>query len=162
LTPSQARASLTALARLHATFMPAAVAARGEEGGELLAAVTAAVWPSGTYWQPDFQPSRQMTELAGIWRDVHVPSFSAAFADALPGEILDDVATVGERLQEVALALGAEAHPFSADPACIAAESAWASEWKTVIHGDPKAGNIFFREADEAADGWEVGGAVQV
>lgn len=164
LTPSQARASLTALARLHATFMPAAVAARrgasderSDVEDELLTAVTAAVWPSGTYWQPDFQPASQMTELARIWRDVHLPRFSAAFADALP-EV--DVATVGERLQDVAVALGSEAHPFSEGVRTSPRDdSDWATQWKTVIHGDPKAGNIFFRPssaADEAND-WEVG-----
>jgi hypothetical protein len=54
LSPSQARASLAALARLHATFMPASAAARAAPSGlghdALLAEVTAAVWPSGAYW----------------------------------------------------------------------------------------------------------------
>ena len=73
LSPSQARASLTALARLHATFMPAAAAARtkGEPGDDsLLAGAAAAIWPSGAYWQPDMQPPEQMTELSQIWRDI--------------------------------------------------------------------------------------------
>lgn len=167
LTPSQACASLTAFARLHATFMPAAVTARAtkdmngrEEDDALLNAVTASVWHSGTYWQPDFQPANQMTELAQIWRDVHMPSFSAAFTDALP-ELIEDVATVGERLQEEAIALAAEAHPFSEDPSVKQVDSGWAAKWKTVIHGDPKAGNMFFREkALSPLDGncsWEVG-----
>lgn len=142
--------------------MPAAVASRscsdgGEEEDKLLAEVKAAVWPSGTYWQPDFQPASQMTELAKIWQDVHMHNFSAAFADALPDV---NVSTLGERLQEVAVALGAEAHPFSADPSVKRVNSDWAAKWKTVIHGDPKAGNIFFREADEVSDAnesWEVG-----
>jgi|Transcript_1776 hypothetical protein len=77
-----------------------------------------------------------MTELADIWRDIHYPSFAAAFAAELPDISPEALITVGERLQLVAVALGAEAHPFSEDHAV---GSGWAVEWKTVIHGDPKA-----------------------
>lgn len=76
LSPSQTRSALAALARQHATFMPAAITARmrdaasktsvdgkapcgdGGPGATLLTEAAAAVWPSGTYWQPDFQPAR--------------------------------------------------------------------------------------------------------
>ena len=119
LTPSQTRASLRALARLHATFMPAAVAARAAEKGTtieaepLLAGATAAVWPSGAYWQPDMQPASQMTELAQTWRDVHRPRFDEAFAANLPKHVgFEDL---GDRLQTVARAVGAESHPFGLD-----------------------------------------------
>ena len=161
LTPSQTRASLRALARLHATFMPAAVAARAAEKGTtieaepLLAGATAAVWPSGAYWQPDMQPASQMTELAQTWRDVHRPRFDEAFAANLPKHVgFEDL---GDRLQTVARAVGAESHPFGLDAPSGEETDGVAAKWRTVIHGDAKAANIFLREAPDAPDGWEVG-----
>ena len=161
LTQSQTRASLRALARLHATFMPAAVAARAAEKGTtieaepLLAGATAAVWPSGAYWQPDMQSASQMTELAQTWRDVHRPRFDEAFAANLPKHVgFEDL---GDRLQTVARAVGAESHPFGLDAPSGEETDGVAAKWRTVIHGDAKAANIFLREAPDAPDGWEVG-----
>jgi hypothetical protein len=101
---------------MHATFMPAAAAARvGVDGDvgedELLSAVTGAVWPSGAYWQPDMQPAEQMTTLKSIWNDTHLPAFKDAFKERLP-ELGADVDTIGERLQDVAVDVGAASHPF--------------------------------------------------
>ena len=157
LTPSQARASLTALAKMHATFMPAAAAARvGVDGDvgedELLSAVTGAVWPSGAYWQPDMQPAEQMTTLKSIWNDTHLPAFKDAFKERLP-ELGADVDTIGERLQDVAVDVGAASHPFGPGQAV----PEWAQKWKTLIHGDAKSANIFLREDASAPEGWEVG-----
>lgn len=158
LSPSQARASLTALARLHATFMPAAAAARtkGEPGDDsLLAGAAAAIWPSGAYWQPDMQPPEQMTELAQIWRDIHLPNFEKAFATELPKDV--EYASLGDRLQEVAVSVGGESHPFGLDAPSGGESEGWAARWRTVIHGDAKSANIFLRENSEEKDGWEVG-----
>ena len=79
-----------------------------------------------------------------------------------------NVATIGERLQKVAVAVGAEAHPFGSGADDAAAqvagggtpdEEGWADTWRTVIHGDPKAANIFLRANITAGNdeaGWEV------
>jgi 3'-phosphoadenosine 5'-phosphosulfate (PAPS) 3'-phosphatase len=158
LSRSQARAALTALARLHATFMPAAAAARtdGKPNEDvLLAGATAAIWPSGAYWQPDMQPASQMTELAQIWRDIHLPNFEKAFAAELPKDV--EYASLGDRLQEVAVSVGGESHPFGLDAPSGGESEGWAARWRTVIHGDAKSANIFLRENPDEKDGWEVG-----
>ena len=158
LSRSQARAALTALARLHATFMPAAAAARtdGKPNEDvLLAGATAAIWPSGAYWQPDMQPASQMTELAQIWRDIHLPNFEKAFAAELPKDV--EYASLGDRLQKVAVSVGGESHPFGLDAPSGGESEGWAARWRTVIHGDAKSANIFLRENPDEKDGWEVG-----
>ena len=73
LSPSQARATLSALARMHALFTPAAIRRRAETANvafdeePLYAAVEAACRLAGAYWQPAMQPASQMTELAATW-----------------------------------------------------------------------------------------------
>ena len=111
----------------HATFMPAAAAARtdGKPNEDvLLAGATAAIWPSGAYWQPDMQPASQMTELAQIWRDIHLPNFEKAFAAELPKDV--EYASLGDRLQEVAVSVGGESHPFGLDAPSGGESEGWA------------------------------------
>ena len=154
LNPAQARATLSTLARMHATFTAAASAARNDRGA-LLALLERAVWPAGAYWQPDMQPASQMTTVASTWRDTHLPAFREAFQACLPADV--DVETLGERLQTVARDAGAASHPFGLDAPTGAEASGTFAKWRTLIHGDAKAANVFLRTAPEAPEGVEVG-----
>lgn len=162
LSPSQARATLSALARMHALFTPAAIRRRAETANvafdeePLYAAVEAAVWPAGAYWQPAMQPASQMTELAATWEGTHAPRFAELF-DARLAALGVDHATLGARLQAAAPEVGAESHPFGLDASSGAELRGKAAKWRTLIHGDAKAANVFLREARDAAEGWEVG-----
>ena len=104
---------------------------------------------SGAYWQPAMQPAEQMTTIAAQWEQ-HRESFAAEFAD-LQATSGVDTATLGERLQRVAQDCGAAAHPFggSSPP-----QGGAAGPRRTLIHGDPKAANFFFRSS--AAKGQEA------
>lgn len=81
-----------------------------------------------------------------------MPAFKDAFKERLP-ELGADVDTIGERLQDVAVDVGAASHPFGPGQAV----PEWAQKWKTLIHGDAKSANIFLREDASAPEGWEVG-----
>lgn len=154
LDPAQARATLSALARMHATFTAAASAARDDRGA-LQASLERAVWPAGAYWQPDMQPASQMTTVASTWRDTHLPAFREAFQACLPADV--DVATLGERLQAVARDVGAASHPFGLDAPTGAETRGKFEKWRTLIHGDAKAANVFLRASPDAPEGVEVG-----
>ena len=153
LDPAQARATLSALARMHATFTAAASAARGDRAHS--ASLERAVWPAGAYWQPDMQPASQMTTVASTWRDTHLPAFREAFQACLPADV--DVATLGERLQAVARDVGAASHPFGLDAPSGAETRGKFEKWRTLIHGDAKAANVFLRASPDAPEGVEVG-----
>jgi 3'-phosphoadenosine 5'-phosphosulfate (PAPS) 3'-phosphatase len=154
LNPSQARATLSALARMHATFTSAASRARGDDGA-LQVELENAVWPAGAYWQPGMQPKSQMTTLAATWRETHVPAFREASEHALPSEVSFE--TLGDRLQEVAADVGAVSHPFGLESPTGAETSGPFEKWRTLIHGDAKAANVFLRQAPETPEGVEIG-----
>ena len=154
LDPAQARATLSALARMHATCTAAATAARADDGA-FRASLERAVWPAGAYWQPDMQPASQMTTVAATWRDTHLPAFREAFRTCLPADV--DVATLGERLQAVARDAGAASHPFGLDAPTGAETRGAFAKWRTLIHGDAKAANVFLRTAPDMPEGVEVG-----
>ena len=160
LNPAQARAVLSTLARMHATFTHAASAARGDNG-KLQHKLASAVWPAGAYWQPKMQPADQMITVAAIWRDTHLPKFAKAFQETLTGDTQWE--TLGERLQAVAVEVGDASHPFGLDAPNGNETVGEFAKWRTLIHGDAKAANVFLRQATEAAGkeqeeyGWEIG-----
>jgi len=85
-------------------------------------------------------------------------SFGAAI-DAEPTIDASIAATVGARLQAHAKRIGAETHPFSACPGAedvLRRGGARLAALQTIIHGDPKSGNIFERRREDD-DSWEIG-----
>lgn len=155
LRPDQAKCALRALARMHAFFLPGSRFRKSSKAAneDLLATV----WSSGGYWQPNMQPDDQMDVVASAWEQ-HMSSFGAAI-EAEPTIDVAVARTVGARLQSHARRIGAETHPFSG---CPGADDALRhggerlAALQTVIHGDPKSGNIFERRAGES-DEWEIG-----
>jgi hypothetical protein len=96
-----------------------------------------------------------MTTVAAIWRDTHLPAFREAFQACLPAEV--DVETLGERLQAVAADAGASSHPFGLDQPSGAETGGAFAKWRTLIHGDAKAANVFLRASPDMPEGVEVG-----
>ncbi|KAK3249234.1 hypothetical protein CYMTET_41330 [Cymbomonas tetramitiformis] len=149
LGEAEAEETLSLLARMHAYFWAGSdfwQSDAGAAGKDL----EAAVWPCGAYWQPSMQPSEQMSEVAHSWT-AHLASFADAFA-AAPELAQVDLASLGERLELVAEEVAAQAHPFDQRYST----SELADSQRTMIHGDPKAANVFFRPTD-AEGGCEVG-----
>ena len=140
---TQSKAALTVFAKFHAFFWKGSNFWSQKSAGDEL---VDAVWPSGGYWQPDKQPKAQMTQIADHWQ-THAASFAEVFSTA-PDLQGADVATIGERLESVAVQIGARAHPFG--------ETGDASDfeaYRTVMHGDPKSANIFIRDGVDGASG---------
>lgn len=156
LSLDAATASLATLARLHAFFWDGSDFWRqGNDGKDAAAAAAAAaaqrelhdaVWPAGGYWQPSMQPAEQLTQLDAKYRQ-HL----AALGDGLASHPMVanvDLTSLGTRLQRVAAAAAAEAHPFDA---AAGGDPKAAAPWRTLIHGDPKAANLFLRGGKEGA-----------
>ena len=138
LGPAAARATLAAFARLHAFFWEGSAFWRA--GGPAAAELEGAVWGSGSYWQPAMQPAEQLEGVAAGW-ERHREAFQQEFTqtEELQGV---DLATLGERLQAVVHRVGQRAHPFSEAGAGL-------QGFRTLIHGDAKAANIFLRETED-------------
>ena len=88
------------------------------------------------------QPADQFEMLADKCA-AHIASFGDEFASAPELRGVDLVA-LGEALQRGAPAAAAETHPCDAD---AGGDAAAAAPFVTLIHGDPKAANIFLRDA---------------
>lgn len=143
LDERQAHAALAGLAKMHAYFWENSAfwrTASQETQDEL----TSSVWPSGAYWQPSMQPAEQLTTLVAEHWPMHCENFAEAFAKSPMLEGVE-IATIGERLQRIAAEVGAEAHPFGSTGNGVGC--------KCLIHGDPKQGNVFFRDEDDGTVG---------
>ena len=107
------------------------------------------------------QPAAQFSTLAAKY-DEHTAAFGERFthAEALEG---CGVASLGARLEQVAKRIAAEVHPFDETAGEAAGEAAGGATeafraQRTLIHGDPKAANIFVRQAAGGGEGGcEVG-----
>ena len=66
------------------------------------------------------------------------------------------VAVVGSGI-DVAVDVGAASHPFGLDKPTGGETSGEFAKWRTLIHGDAKAANVFLRDSAEHAEGVEIG-----
>jgi 3'-phosphoadenosine 5'-phosphosulfate (PAPS) 3'-phosphatase len=162
LGEAQLRASLATLARFHAFFWEGSAV---WEDADVASELRASCWPSGDYRQPSMQTSEQFERLGDKYRQ-HYESFGSAFAGH-PALASVDLPNLGDRLQRIARTVASAAHPFDGGPAAAARASADQptttaakdlGRFRTLIHGDPKAANLFLRDsARAAAGGCEVG-----
>ena len=146
------RAALSTLARLHAYFWHGSAFWRESsttERSELIAAV----WPAGGYWQPSMQPAAQFEQLAEQY-DAIRPKLGAQFESACAARSID-VSTLGSRLQQYAKGAAAASHPFDevAQRWLASTEQQSLERYRTLIHGDPKGANLFFRDGAAGLDG---------
>ena len=152
-----AAAALRSLARLHAFFWGGSTWQATDEAA--VRELESAVWPAGGHWQPSMQPEEQWTQLAEKW-ETHYAALGAAFAEA-PELAHIDLGQLGQRLATVAGAAAAAAHPF--DPSA-GGDAVAAMRYRTLIHGDTKAANLFIRGAargDGQAQGRAAGPEVR-
>jgi len=133
------KASLMALAKFHAYFMNDKIADELE----------GAIWQSGTYWQVSHQPEMQFSELAQHYED-QIERFGECFKAQVG---IDNIEGIGKRLQSVAKVVARKAHPFDPEAGANEQQREEALKWRTVLHGDPKAANVFLRESQ---DGFEA------
>lgn len=140
LDREQLRAVLSALADMHAFFWSFG-------GDEDYAELCAAVWDRATYYTPDRQASDMVEKLPCEWKKHH-----ANFADDLAsagvtgsGDV--SLENLGERLASCSGAIADRVHGVGADVN---------HRHRTIIHGDSKAANFFFRAGASERE-WDVG-----
>ena len=139
LNKEEAKAALSELAKMHGYFWHGSDFWKKENGkaGDDLESI---VWPNGGYMQPKLQGYDQLKKVCSGW-EARYPSF-AADLKKIPELNEGDIQSLGKRLEEVAAIVGRESHPFSDD----SKGNTHYMKYRTLIHGDPKHANFFFRQ----------------
>jgi hypothetical protein len=153
LNKDEAKAALAELAKMHAYFWQGSHFWKKDEGkvGDDLESI---VWPNGGYMQPKLQGYDQLKKVCSGW-EARYSSFEADLKK-IPELNEVDIQSLGRRLEEVAAIVGKESHPFSEDPK----GNDEFMKYRTLIHGDPKHANFFFRRrqvTDDEEEKIEVG-----
>lgn len=136
LEGGELRAALASLANMHAFFW-------SFTGDRDYAELQDAVWDRATYWIPERQAANMYEMIVPEW-EKHKKNFSAALTAAgvtgsPDGKITLD--NLGATLADVAQEMAARVH-------CVGADEAHSH--RTIIHGDSKAANFFFRSSPTA------------
>ena len=145
LNKDEAKAALEALAKIHGYFWEGSHFWK-EDGGKLGNNLKSIVWPNGGYMQPNLQGIDQLKNVCSGWES-HYPSFEADLKK-IPELNEVDIQSLGKRLEEIAPIVGSESHPFSENNT----ESDKYMKYRTLIHGDPKHANFFFRQKQVSGD----------
>ncbi|VEU39548.1 unnamed protein product [Pseudo-nitzschia multistriata] len=149
LPREETKASLEELAKMHAYFWQGSDFWK-KDGGKAGSDLENMVWPNGGYMQPKLQGYEQLKKVRSGW-EARYSSFRDDLEKVAELKGVDCV-PLGERLEEVAPIVGGKAHPFADKDAATNADFA---RYRTLIHGDPKHANFFFRKKQES--GIEVG-----
>ena len=149
------------VARWHAFFWNGRVGKEHDPGSEVAEELDKAVWDSGCYWSPQKQGRSLTGKIAAKWEEHR---FAVVFGDAVlngEGAITDpeELRTLGERLQNGAMERADAVHLSDgfqgvegADPNNLLQSTRSRDHpQRTLIHGDLKAANMFFRK--NTADG---------
>ena len=132
-------AALRALARFHAFFWlgPRGEGSKGDPLAEPKASLSPNLWEVGCYWDLAKQPEDQVGSLPARWARL----LEAFGGKGLAPEEVGGMRSVGPRLERVAREVAAKVHGHR----------------QTVIHGDAKIANFFFRDGPEGGGVPEVG-----
>lgn len=140
LDGGQLRAVLSGLADMHAFFW----SFTGDSDYEEL---SAAVWDRATYYTPDRQASDMLEKVAPEW-EKHRANFAVALEHAgVERSGCVTLENLGQRLAICASDVAQRVHGVGADPT---------HPHRTIIHGDSKAANFFFR-AGRGEGEWDIG-----
>jgi 3'-phosphoadenosine 5'-phosphosulfate (PAPS) 3'-phosphatase/thiamine kinase-like enzyme len=102
-----------------------------------------AVWQNGGYMQPSLQGYDQFINVNKGYSE-RLPTFQQDL-EKIPELQGADLSKIGERLERIVGKVGQRAHPFMGKTS----EEVDLSSYRTLIHGDPKQANIFFRQNSE-------------
>jgi 3'-phosphoadenosine 5'-phosphosulfate (PAPS) 3'-phosphatase len=137
LSGTTLRAALTSLAEMHAFFW-------GFTNDKDYDTLSEAVWNQGSYWVPEKQASNQFENIDPQWRK-HRANFAAALDVAgVTGHGAVTLENLGALLAKYAVRIAERVHAVDCSH-------------RTLIHGDAKAANFFFRDLDTAGSGPGVG-----
>lgn len=147
LDEETALASLAEFAKMHAYFWTGSNFWE-KEGGKLGVELESAVWENGGYMQPALQGYEQLENVAEGYAG-RIGSFEAELKN-IPELDGVDLTTIGQRLEAIVSKVGDLSHPFNTG------RHDELKMYRTLIHGDPKQANIFFRQNKEGG-GLDVG-----
>lgn len=136
------RSTLDSLASLHAFFWRHGLDSSYDKVGE-------AVWDQGTYWVPHRQAADSFQRLASCW-DNHLSSFAESLRQyGLDPEEDEAVKNLGHLLAKHASSCADKVHSvgLSLD-----------HPHRTIIHGDAKAANFFYRCKEPKCAETQTGG----
>lgn len=184
VTPEELRAALRCLARFHAFFWNGRVGCEAPDATNAVQSeLNEAVWDSGCYWSPKRQAADQIDKLAARF-EAH--GYATTFADLVAARGGDParLAAIPAGLTAVARDVARASHlyldntttgaaapftnaggpPPSADGVEVQSDRSRGHPQRTLLHGDLKAANLFFRprrsannSGDAAADAVEPG-----
>lgn len=163
LNSSQLLAGVCTLARFHAFFWHGGVHNRLLNATDV-EKIASSVWPVASHWAPSRQPAEMIDQIADLWRQNSYADVSVGFGNGSVAHM-----QLGERLQRVARQVATECHfdaqhiitvnnsrcnsscnssssPSGGDSSASGSMPALQHPHRTVIHGDAKAGNLFFRK----------------
>jgi len=147
------KSALAAMAKMHAYFWKGSTFWSKDSGkvGEELESI---VWKNGGYMQPKLQGVDQFKKVDEGYRS-RVDSFRDLLVDnpELDGVNIENL---GSRLEPLSPLIGAEAHPFESCEGLASIDNGSFQKYRTLIHGDPKQANFFFRRNQET-DKLDVG-----
>ena len=133
----ECHATLRTFAKMHAFFWKGSQFWT-QQGNEAAAQqLVDSVWESASYVQPALQTKHQCQQVQSSW----LQKREQCRPELQDFEWWD---TLGIRLERVAQQVGHEAHPFHPESIPTGEYDAY----KTLIHGDPKQTNIFFRQEE--------------
>jgi len=148
LDEEAAKASLAAFAKMHAYFWTGSQFWK-KDGGKVGDELERAVWPNGGYMQPALQGRDQFKDVSQGYAS-RLPTFKNEL-EKIPELQGANLESIGERIEQIAEILGEKAHPFYDTEG----DHLQLQKFRTLIHGDPKQANIFFRR--QKTGGLEVG-----
>lgn len=137
----ECKASLSTFAKLHAFFWHGSSFWNDKDAAQEL---EAGVWESASYVQPRLQTLNQCQNVAKGWESNRMKCEKELSS-------FDFWDNLGTRLELSAENNGRQAHPF-AENGSIANEF---QKYRTLVHGDPKQANLFFRSSGD--DNIDVG-----
>ncbi|CAB9527927.1 3'(2'),5'-bisphosphate nucleotidase 1 [Seminavis robusta] len=143
LEEKSCRAVLKALANMHAYFWTGSNFWK-KEGGKVGQELEEVVWPNGGYMQPALQGYGQLEKVAVGWTN-RLPTFKDDLSAVAELEGVD-LEHLGARVEKLAKIVGTRAHPFAE---LAKKDTADLQKYRTMIHGDPKQANLFFRKGAE-------------
>ncbi|KNC79096.1 hypothetical protein SARC_08493 [Sphaeroforma arctica JP610] len=119
--------------------------------------LAAQLWTTGSYWHLGRQPKGQLDKIITNWQRLYTDVFEFdkhCEDDRLSeGVAARDMETLGARLSQLAERASVATHNIDATGAEIESDADAREPYsaQTIIHGDPKAPNFFFRSRQESA-----------